>query len=258
MPESLELQIDKICEHPFVIRVSELAIVGMNFSSEQDFDRYPDAKYILWTHYRTQSLIRRLRGIQRLLRISETTQSIQALNFNLQGLIDALDDSAVMRAISIGDICLLLTNEVFELGLGEKNCSFFEISKKLSQKNLLAPLGKLTAPEHQRKTERNIRFHGGIERSFDEHDQGFEIASLWREQGHEIRVMRSENEEVSLQELFNSRLNALNQKVRQDCEWIFPLTEEVLSLIEQTFDERSHQKMRAPESFWTLEKNSVK
>jgi hypothetical protein len=257
--EEMQLQIDDLTEHPLLTRMQELSIVQYNFTSWSECENYEDVTYTLKISACTSNLIGRLHSLNRLLRATKADQSIEEIQFGLHALINALNDSAVMRTTSIADILLLLTNDVLELGLDDKLCTFGEISKRVSDKTILEPLGKLTNPKQQRKLTRNMNFHAGIEPSLDEQDQAFEIGSRFREIGMNYTLNHpSSSSPLELQELFNNRLEDCMKNLISDCERMIPLAHSIITKLESQFTQRIHEKMHASGSFWLKERSEGK
>ena len=132
--------LDDLCEHPFLVRVLELGMVGLNFETKGDVASFQDAWYVLSVEARAEILRRQIRSLQRLVLLLEKSQSIDNIAFNIDEFLAIVSDAAHARTTSIADLCLILTREVFEIALEDIETSFGRLRKHINQPELFSVL----------------------------------------------------------------------------------------------------------------------
>jgi hypothetical protein len=160
-----------------------------------------------------------------------------------------------MRISSISDLLLILTREVLEINLVDKDTTFGNLSRATTQKALLPYLGRISDPDRAFRAFRNSRIHSGFERGFDDYDPGFEMASMFRDTGHGMQIISQSNDsEVSLQSLYEVRRTELLEELLDEFLDLLPNFNGLLSILEDEFRDRFGSKASLPNSFMTAQK----
>jgi hypothetical protein len=246
--ESLELKLDDLCEHPFIYRMTKLGMVGLNFSCREEVEPYSDVVYVLSVEARTSLFGGRIRSIQRVVRLLENPSSVEEFPFSPKTIVEISEDALAAKIVSISDLLLIMTREVFEIRIDDKETSFGNL-RKLIPSGILPHLGRLADPNRDFRVDRNQRFHSGIEVEFDEFDSGFDFGSLWKERGQNMKIMGPDNKEISLDTLYQARRKALLERAERELLQVIVDVEATLTLLQEVFEERFATKITHENSF---------
>ncbi|MGL6211070.1 MAG: hypothetical protein ACRC14_14710 [Paracoccaceae bacterium] len=255
--DSLDDEFDNLCEHPFLVRIMELGIVGGAFSERAEVECFPDALFVLSVDARTSLVQRRLRSIQRVIKLLSRNTPVSTIPFNLHALLEVSADAAYLRVSSLGDLMLIICREVLEIALDDKQTTFLEISKMIKRKELLPYLGRICNPKRAFRLVRNSRIHSGFERGFDGLYPGFEMSSMFRDRGQPMAVMSLDGKnEVSLDQLYNERRESLLNEIVDEVDELLPLISAVFDILRDVFDCSFSSKIELPNSYMKAQRST--
>jgi hypothetical protein len=248
--EQLVEEIDNLCEHPFLVRLMELSIIGLHFSEKSEVEPFPDVFYLLSVEARMTLFQRRMRSIQRLARELSRELDISSIPLSLHSLVEVFADAAYMRVSSVSDLLLRFTREVYEVSLTDKDTTFGNLRRTLVDDGLLRSLGTLCDPQRPFREFRNCRIHSGFESSFDDYDAAFEMASLFRDREMGLQVMSiTDDSVVSLQYLYEKRRVELLSGLLEEVSELIQAINEILSILYFEFDQRFSAKKLLADSY---------
>jgi hypothetical protein len=121
-------------------------------------------------------------------------------------------DVFLMRYISVVDCALLLTNEVFEVGLECRKCSIENLKKRRIPQRVTSLLEQLQADQGALRDERNARFHHCEERGFTGDDMTFRIAALFDHRGSGVRGRGQDGRRINVERSFREGLLELQRE----------------------------------------------
>lgn len=234
--------LDDLCEHPLLIRVGELGIVGYSFRTKEEVSPFPDAWYLLSVDARAGILKQQLKSVQTLIVFLQDLTDIDAASINSHALLQIVTDAAHVRISSIADLTLILAREIFEIELSDVDTSFGNLRRLLPTQSLLAGLGRLTASNRPWRLRRNKRFHSGFRHEAGDLDTMLEFGSLWRERGFEVQLHSPDGGAVTLQELFNLQIEQLMQDILDELNFISSELNNILNALLNEFELRFKTK----------------
>lgn len=167
-------------DHPFVGRLYDLGIVSLNFDSYDELAKFPDIKYAIDTLGRVEALTTRVESLNLagdLLWPDPIPQDFKKLPMTRYEWLTIAADLFIVRHVSVFDCALLLINQVLQLGLIDRDCTYQKLSKKGLPSDLNDHLKAMLDEQSDIRAERNSRIHHGRERVFTDDDVTFKTAS---------------------------------------------------------------------------------
>ena len=227
--------------HDFVGWVQQLGIVAYNFESYEELSQHTDCKYAYDVGDVLTNLTRRVESLNMvgdLLWPSAIPEDIQNFPVSRYEWLVISADVFLMRYVSVLDCVLLLTNEVFEMGLQSKKCSLKNIRKKNISSNVLDILDELGQDHDNFKNERNLRFHRGVERGFTEDDQTFKTAALFEHRYNGIHGNDRFGRKINVERFFKEGLVELQRDFNQVTRKLVRQLDRLYGEFEQEFGAR--------------------
>jgi len=172
--------------HAFVGRIFDLSVIAYHFETYDELCKFKDAKYAFDVNQWISLLVRRvesLNGISDMLWLTKEAMAIDTWPISRFDWLNVCVDAFLMRIVSVIDGALILTNEVYEVGLDEKRCSISNLRKADISPNVIGSLALISDELTHLKEERNYRFHRGVERSLSSDDDAFRFAALLEHRG---------------------------------------------------------------------------
>jgi len=239
--------------HHFVGRIFDLSIIGMHFETYEELAKYPDAKYVIDVNWTVTSMVRRVESLNiigNMLWPEHLPKNFKQFPLSRYDWLVVATDAFLVRYISVVDCALFIVNEVLELGLKPKACTFKNLKRVGVPKAILDLIEDMLIDQGHLRVERNRRVHHGEERGFTLDDQTFRVSAQFEywsngmtgtdKFGRRINVERSFNEAlVELQRDFNRSTRALKRKLDQ-------LYEELRDEFECRFRPKFHGPGHAP------------
>jgi len=184
----VEINID---DHTFVGRVNDLSVVGLNFDSSDQFEKFEDINYALWTNYWLSALVNRVHSLNIPIDMTKYTVEQAFVRHNPLGAYDWLnvtEDVFLMRSSSVVDCLLILMNEIEEIGETPKKCVLNRLQKKGLSKASVDQVDAINIHLTNHKNERNERFHHGLDNEFTDDDRVLKLKSNMIKYGTDINT----------------------------------------------------------------------
>jgi hypothetical protein len=237
--------------HPFVGRVFDLSIVGLNFDDYDEVDQYPDAKYALHVNERTRLLMRRVDSLNHVghLLWPKPPARIEALPMSAYDFCNFIQDAFLMRLISILDCCYLLAIEVLELNIPARQANIERIRKASGNHPCCQKLRKISDVQLDLRTERNFRFHQGEEEPLTDDDTTFKVAALFAFRGQDITGSDRFGKKIYLKRSYNEAIDHLRNKFRRSVKSLRTVLDDFYDSLSDEFEDRFRKKFRAKGSF---------
>lgn len=206
--------------HGFIGRIYDLSIVSLNFDTYDELSRFPDCKYAIDVNYWTTSMAARVESLNlvgNMLWPNPLPTSFKKFPITSYDWLTVTTDVFLMRYVSVIDCALLLVNEVFQTGLGARQCTIGKLKKAGVPNTVISHLQLMVDEQEALRGERNSRIHHGFEREFTDDDQTFRMAARFSMTGHDrhgrpLNVERSFKEGlVGLQRDFNRSTRLLER-----------------------------------------------
>lgn len=235
--------------HKFIGRVFDLSIVEMNFDTFEELSEYPDCTYVHDVNFWTTMLVERVESLNRagdmiwidskyLKQKKWPISKYEWLNFYL--------DTFLMRTVSIVDCALILTNHVLELGLEEKKCNIGNIKRLGANKNIIKALNSISTELSHLTTERNERFHRGIERPFSSDDMTFKTVSLYEHRGTGMIGDDRNGKKIDTDRYMRESLSQLQKIFNRETKKIERKLDNIYDALLTEFNPRFSEKFRNP------------
>ena len=176
--------------HPFVGRLYDLGIVSLNFDSYDELSKFPDIKYVMDTVGRVEALTTRVESLNLagdLLWPEPMPEDFKKLPMTRYEWLTIAADIFIIRLVSVFDCALLLVNQVLQIGLKERDCTYQKLSKEGLPSSLDDQLQTMLEEQSGIRAERNSRIHHGLERAFTDDDVTFKTASLFNDRFHGMK-----------------------------------------------------------------------
>lgn len=195
--------------HPFVGRVYNLSIVGMNFDSWEEVAKHPDCKYALETHEYVSALTSRMESLNLvgdLIWPHPIPENFLDFPVSRYEWMTIALDVFLVRYVSVVDCALLLTNQVFQCQLGARECTAGALRKKDVAQNVVDVLELTLEDQRRLRKERNFRVHEGLERGFTQDDTTFRTAAMLEHRYGSARGQDMFGRRINVARLFNEAL----------------------------------------------------
>jgi len=235
----------------FVGRIYGLSIVGLNFDSYEEVSKYPDAKYALDVNDRTSLLTRRVESLNH---IGDLLWPSKPLPLNLLPVssyeyCNLIQDTFLMRIISVLDCCCLLLVEVLELDIPPRRTNVASI-RKLAPENLCCvKLEKLSNLQNDLRTERNVRFHRAEEEALTDDDEIFKMAALFSHRGWPSEGTDCHGRKINLDRYYGLAINHLRSKFNPNAKKLVKALDSFYSPLHDEFERRFRTKCKDEGSF---------
>lgn len=186
----LKRQIVSADDHCFMGRIYKLGMVTFHFDSYNALAGYPDCKYAVDTADAVRMLTGRVETLNLvgdMLWPDPLPTTFKEMPISRYDWLTVVVDAFLARYASVADCAMVLTNEVFQLGLALRDCKINSISRSPLPPELIALFHTIIDDQELVRTERNARFHHGKERRFTDDDATFKFASNWIDKGPGLR-----------------------------------------------------------------------
>ena len=172
--------------HGFVGRIYELSIISLHFATYDDLSKYPDCKYAVDTNHWLSGLTARVESLNlagNMLWPDPIPTSFKKVPVTRYEWLTIAADVFIVRYISVIDCAFLLINQVYDLELKPRDCTFGALKKASIPAELITHLQLMLDEQHAMRAERNGRIHHGNERTYTDDDDTFRTASMFADRG---------------------------------------------------------------------------
>lgn len=180
--------------HGFIGRIYDLSIVSLHFDTYEQVCQHPDCKYALDVNNEVTTLAQRVESLNlvgNLLWPVIIPKDFKTFPISRHEWLTVTTDVFLMRYVSVVDCALLVANEVFECGIDRRRCTPEALKKCGVTDHVISILQRLYEIQGELRSERNARFHHGIERTFTDHELTFRTAAFYE---HRARGLRGHDE----------------------------------------------------------------
>lgn len=235
----------------FVGRIYDLSVVGLHFASYDEMSVYPDAKYALEVNERTSLLARRVESLNHVgdLLWPEKPTLIGSLPVSAYDYCNLIQDTFLMRIISVLDCCCILLAEVLELNMNPRQVNVASIRKLSPENSSLKELENLSELQSSLRAERNVRFHRAEEEWFTDDDETFKMVALWSHRGRPMSGKDRHGRKIDLDRFYRLATFHLQKKFNANSKILAKALEEFYVSLKDDFEERFVVKCRAEGSY---------
>jgi HEPN superfamily protein len=244
MARSLRRYVLPSDESKFVGRVYDLSIVSLHFDSYEEASKFDDAMYVIKVNSRTSLLTRRVESLNHVgdllwpkKLISPTSLPISAYEY-----CNLIQDSFLMRIISVLDCCCILLASVLELGIDPKKASIANIAKLAPKNRCLKPLEELKNLQDTLRSERNTRFHRAEEERLTEDDDTFRLAARWSHWGRPLKGTDRRGKEINVDRSYKVAINRLRSKFNSNTRILIKSLNKFYRPLEGEFEQRFKER----------------
>ncbi len=238
-------------DHEFIGRVYDLSIVGLNFHTADEVEKYPDAAYALKTNERLSLLVRRVESLNHIgdLLWPETPIEIEKLSLSAYDYCNLIQDAFLMRIISIIDCCCLLAVEVLKLSIKPRQANIERIRLASQNHPCCDKLQTLSNVQLDLREERNIRFHRGIQDELTDDDTTFQTVARFKHWGQGMTGTDRYGRAIDLDRSFAEAIEYLRGKFSKNVENLSNALSPFYDEMHEEFDKRFSPKFNAENGF---------
>ncbi|TIT06408.1 MAG: hypothetical protein E5W28_03910 [Mesorhizobium sp.] len=234
--------------HPFIGRVYDLSIVGMNFDSWDEINKHPDCKYALEANEVLHALVSRVESLNlvgSLLWPKPFPNNFRDFPVSRYDWLTVAVDVFLVRYISVVDCALLLANQVLQCDLKERNCTVETLRRKGANPIVMAILDDLLADQGQLRAERNSRVHQGLERGFTQDDATFRMAALFEHRYQGIKGQDQLGRRINVARFFREALVEVQRDFKRATRRLVRLLDSLYDQLWEEFEKRFVPLIRA-------------
>ena len=207
--------------HEFIGRVYDLGgMVGLSFDSYEELIKLPDCLYAFEVDGWLSLLTRRVESLNLagdMLWPECSPEVYDDFPVSKFEWCNVITDVFLMRFFSISDCCMLLSNAVLECGIDPKKTTLGSLAKLTDNEAIMDSLKQILSIQREHRTERNQRFHWGLEKAFTDDDQTFKIASIFQFRGTGISGTDRHGREIDLARFFQDAIEVLRSDFNKSC-----------------------------------------
>jgi hypothetical protein len=227
--------------HSFVGRICDLSIVALRFNSYEEISQYPDCKYAIDVNYDLCRLVQRVESLNmagELIWMDPIPQTFKGFPVSRYHWLTIAADVFLLRYISVVDCAIIVTNTIFQAGLDVRKCSIDNLRRKNVSKNIIDILKTMIDDQGALRTERNSRFHHGVERSFTNDDATFKIAAQFEHRANGMTGTDRFGRSIDVEQSFREGLVKLQQEFNNSARRLIRCLSRLYSNLQPEFEHR--------------------
>ena len=232
--------------HPFVGRIFDLSIIHLHdFESPEDALHYPDVSYALSVIERTNLIVDRLDSLNCIGDLLWSRSPIKAatLPISTYDFCNLIHDAFLMRTISILDCFCLLAVDVLELEIKPRQANIERIRSTTNNHPCCDRLQILSDIQFELRTERNFRFHSGIQRSLTDDDQIFRtFARIEKFSKRNVTATNTDGSVTSSRELYKEAIGNLREQFNANVKNLSTALNPIYDSMHDEFEKRFSEK----------------
>lgn len=231
-------------ESKFVGRVYDLSIVSLHFESCEQASKFADAMYVLEVNSRTSLLTRRVESLNHVGELLWPKKPIPptSLPMSAYEFCNLIQDSFLMRIVSVLDCCCILLASVLELAIDPRKASIANIAKLAPKNRCIKPLEDLSNLQNVLRAERNIRFHRAVEERFTDDDDTFRLAALWSHWGRPLEGKDRLGRDIDVNRSYKIAIDCLRSKFNSNTRTLVRSLDKFYKPLESEFEQRFKAK----------------
>lgn len=232
--------------HAFVGRIYDLSIVGLWFDSYEDMAVHADALYALTVNETVSALTRRVESLNLVGdMLWPTSDSLVGLPVSKYEWLLISADVFLVRYVSVVDCALLVVGAVFETNLPAEKCSAANLKKAGVPERVLDIAETLRQSQRALRTERNRRFHHGVERALSSHDDAFRFMARFESAGRGSGARDERGKTITLDRLFSEGAAQLQRQFNPALRQLSRELRSLYDALHPEFERRFKPKFRA-------------
>jgi len=237
-------------EHDLIGRIFSLSIVEYEFEEYEEISRFVDTRYVFHINYWLSAMVARIESLNRvadMLWLDSQFLGDSPIPISRYDWANIASDAFLMRFISVSDAALILTNEVCECGLDERKCTLNALKRKKVPEDIIKALENLIASQSELRSERNVRFHHGIERQLSSDDLSFRTVSISEHRGLEMKGRDINGNTIDTARYLKEALVNLQEQFNASNRLLSKSLNELFDLLQEEFEGRFRVKFHDPE-----------
>jgi hypothetical protein len=221
----------------------------MWFDTYEELSKFPDIRYAFHINHRTTLLVTRVESLNRVGNMLWPSRQDQFLKLPMSQYdwLNVIMDIFLMRLISVADCCLLLSNEVLELGLKPRQCKLPNLEKAGAPKSVVMSLRTILDVQGDLRDERNLRVHEGDGYAFTADDAIFRSLAQMKYMCDTKYASGPDGERIYLEDLYRHARSELRKKFNSGCRQLLKALPKFYSELYAEFEPRFSAKYRSHE-----------
>jgi|WetSurMetagenome_2_1015567.scaffolds.fasta_scaffold97838_2 hypothetical protein len=231
----------------FVGRVFDLSILGMWFDSYEELEPFPDIRYAFQVNQRTTLMVDRVESLNRVGNLLWPSKADLKSKFPMSRYdwLSLITDLFLVRLISVFDCCLLLTNEILELGLDARNCKIHTLTKNGAPPSITIALQRLLDDQEKVRIERNYRVHEAWGQDLTEDDIIFRSLAQMEYLCGTKECQNPDGSKTHIRVFYNAARDGLRKEFNKNCRTLVEHLDPIYSLLSSEFEVRFSAKWRS-------------
>lgn len=241
-------------------RIYDLGIVTLSFESYDEASKYADVKYVLDINEKIGNLVDRVESLNHVgsLLWPDQPVEIRSLPLSAYDYCNIIQDTFLMRIVSVFDCCCLLTTKVLELNLDPKRANIANIKKLSGNHRCCSKLKKIWDIQRDLRIERNFRFHRGVTAPLTIDDTIFRSAAVIERWGRGVKGTDFYSRKISVQRFYEEAILNLRKKFKKNVKELSAALDAFYGSLYPEFEKRFRHKFRNPSSFGQKQRSQLK
>jgi hypothetical protein len=227
--------------HDFIGRIYDLSVVGLRFDSYDELSRYPDCKYTIDVNYDLSRLVQRVESLNmagKLVWMDPIPRTFKDFPVSRYDWLTIGADVFLMRYISVVDCAIIVTNTVFQAELNIRKCTIENLRKKNVPEKITEILKTMIDNQGALRSERNSRFHHGVERNFTDDDVTFRVAAQFEHFANGITGTDRFDRNIDVEQSFREGLVSIQRDFNSSCRDLNKYLNRLYSVLHTEFEDR--------------------
>jgi hypothetical protein len=232
--------------HEFVGRIYDLSIVGMHFENYEGLSKHADCKYAYDVNYALSALTRRIESLNMvgsMLWPTNLPKNFKEFPISRYEWLTVSSDAFLGRYISVVDCAIILVSEILECGLPPVACTAANLKRKAIPNPIIIQLDRMIVDQGLLRTERNSRFHHGLEREFSSDDSMFRTGALFEHRFDGATI--SDGRKLPMERLFREGLIELQREFNSAMRTVVKQLDRLYDMLHPEFEQRFSPKFKA-------------
>jgi len=235
---------------PFVAHVYEMAHPVYTWDAPnltfQELDaEAPHRAYVVDTYSRLSRLVEVLRSlavVERLLSVENFPIDTPDGKIHREAWLRVANDAYLARITAVRDCLFLLAASVFELDLKDRDINLKSLKVHIKHPEVIALLQRIAETGRHTRDERDLKFHRGIERDFDERGlyRNLSTIEMWSEGTFDGKVGAHDGSGPAwdLQAVHAAAVKTVRTEMRDNAQALIELALDLFDLLFDEYDER--------------------
>lgn len=205
----------------------------------------PHRAYVVHVYSRVARLVEVLRSlsvVEKLLSMNQFPVDTPDGGIHREAWLRVAIDTGLARITAVRDCLFLLTATVLEFDGPDRSVTLATLRRATSQPELVDVLTRIAEAARDTRDERDLKFHRGIEREFDDagHYKHLSVIELWGEGKFDGKLRAHDTGEVTwdLRKVHEDAVDTVRTEMREAAHMLIDLCLDLFDLLQPEYDGR--------------------